>query len=156
ANEIMPRLLPIQWRQADATSPGSPLPDGDRSMCDDPGTSCYEQADGTVYDAQPRVISNLTVDSTTANPAAPDALTLHPGAEELADGEVFVPNIQPDEGLSAPVNLFFVLFGQFFDHGLDLVNKGGNGQIIVPLSPDDPLYDETPPAMRFMMLDRAT
>ena len=31
-------------------------------------------------------------------------------------------------------------FGQFFDHGLDLVGKGGNGTMIVPLASDDPLY----------------
>ena len=30
-------------------------------------------------------------------------------------------------------------FGQFFDHGLDLINKGGNGTVYVPLSADDPL-----------------
>ena len=24
-------------------------------------------------------------------------------------------------------------FGQFFDHGLDLINKGGNGTVYVPL-----------------------
>ena len=26
------------------------------------------------------------------------------------------------------------IFGQFFDHGLDLVAKGGNGTVYVPLS----------------------
>ncbi len=31
-------------------------------------------------------------------------------------------------------------FGQFFDHGLDLVTKGGNGTVFIPLQPDDPLY----------------
>ena len=31
-------------------------------------------------------------------------------------------------------------FGQFFDHGLDLITKGGNGTVFVPLQPDDPLY----------------
>ena len=31
--------------------------------------------------------------------------------------------------------------GQFFDHGLDLVKKGGNGTVYIPLQPDDPLYD---------------
>ena len=32
-------------------------------------------------------------------------------------------------------------FGQFFDHGLDLVTKGGNGTVYIPLQPDDPLVD---------------
>ena len=36
--------------------------------------------------------------------------------------------------LSAPFNSWFTLFGQFFDHGLDLVNKGGNGTVFIPLS----------------------
>lgn len=157
SNEIMPRMLGTEWREADPTSPGSPLPDGDRSMCADPASSCYEQTDGTVYDTQPREISNLIVDTTTANPAAVAAAESNPGAEiDPATGEVFVPNIQADEGLSAPVNLFFVFFGQFFDHGLDQVSKGGNGTIIVPLSEDDPLYNSTPPNLRFMMLNRAT
>ena len=26
-------------------------------------------------------------------------------------------------------------FGQFFDHGLDLVTKGGNGTVFIPLKP---------------------
>ena len=30
-------------------------------------------------------------------------------------------------------------FGQFFDHGLDLVTKGGSGTVFIPLKPDDPL-----------------
>ena len=42
-------------------------------------------------------------------------------------------------GLSAPFNSWFTFFGQFFDHGLDLVDKGGNGTVFMPLQPDDPL-----------------
>ena len=48
------------------------------------------------------------------------------------------------------------LFGQFFDHGLDLVNKGGNGAVMIPLQPDDPLYSTAPGALNFMVLTRAT
>jgi hypothetical protein len=33
----------------------------------------------------------------------------------------------------------FTFFGQFFDHGLDLVTKGG-GTVLIPLQPDDPLF----------------
>ena len=44
--------------------------------------------------------------------------------------------------MSAPFNSWFTLFGQFFDHGLDLVNKGGSGTVFVPLQPDDLLYVE--------------
>jgi Ca2+-binding RTX toxin-like protein len=72
------------------------------------------------------------------------------------DGDnVHLPNVAPDEGLSAPFNSWFTLFGQFFDHGLDLVNKGGSGTVFVPLQPDDPLYVEGSHT-NFMVLTRAT
>jgi Ca2+-binding RTX toxin-like protein len=47
------------------------------------------------------------------------------------------------------------LFGQFFDHGLDLVNKGGSGTVYIPLQPDDPLY-VVGSNTNFMVLTRAT
>lgn len=72
------------------------------------------------------------------------------------DGDnVHLPNTSPDVGLSAPFNSWFTLFGQFFDHGLDLVNKGGSGTVFVPLQPDDPLYVEGSNT-NFMVLTRAT
>lgn len=46
-------------------------------------------------------------------------------------------------------------FGQFFDHGLDLVTKGGSGTIYIPLQPDDPLYVEGG-FTNFMVVTRAT
>ena len=58
----------------------------------------------------------------------------------------FIPNVSPDEGLSAPFNSWMTFFGQFFDHGLDLVTKGGSGTVFIPLKPDDPLYDPGPTA----------
>ena len=60
---------------------------------------------------------------------------------ELDGSNIVITNAAPDEGLSAPFNSWFTLFGQFFDHGLDLVAKGGNGTVFIPLMPDDPLYD---------------
>ena len=68
---------------------------------------------------------------------------------------VSLPNISPDVGLSASFNSWFTLFGQFFDHGLDLVNKGGSGTVFIPLQPDDPLYVEGSNT-NFMVLTRAT
>jgi Ca2+-binding RTX toxin-like protein len=72
------------------------------------------------------------------------------------DGDnVQVLNVAPDGGLSAPFNSMFTLFGQFFDHGLDLVDKGGSGVVYIPLQPDDPLY--VPGSnTNFMVLTRAT
>ncbi|MFN0306195.1 MAG: peroxidase family protein, partial [Burkholderiales bacterium] len=136
----------------------------------------YLQTSGLVLDSQPRIISNLIVDQTplvvdpitgayvSGNPAASAAggtLVTSPGLDGIfgtADDRdvLFIPNTAPDEGLSAGFNSWFTFFGQFFDHGLDLVNKGGNGVIMVPLQPDDPLFDPTPGAANFMMLTRAT
>ncbi len=72
----------------------------------------------------------------------------------MQGANVKITNVAPDEGLSAPFNSWFTLFGQFFDHGLDLVNKGGSGTVFIPLLPDDPLYDPTS-ATNFMVLTRA-
>ncbi len=85
-----------------------------------------------------------------------------PRDEDLADfgiamdgDNVQILNTSPDVGLSAPFNSWFTLFGQFFDHGLDLVNKGGSGTVYIPLQPDDPLY--VPGSnTNFMVLTRAT
>ncbi|HEY4136577.1 MAG TPA: peroxidase family protein [Alphaproteobacteria bacterium] len=74
---------------------------------------------------------------------------------EMDGDNVHLPNISPDLGLSASFNSWFTLFGQFFDHGLDLVNKGGSGTVFIPLQPDDPLYVEGSQT-NFMVLTRAT
>ncbi|MFS0755110.1 peroxidase family protein [Noviherbaspirillum sp. 1P10PC] len=74
---------------------------------------------------------------------------------EHQNGSMIIPNVSPDEGLSAPYNSWFTLFGQFFDHGLDLVAKGGNGTVYVPLQPDDPLYVEGSHT-NFMVLTRTS
>src|SRR3990167_5316592 len=67
----------------------------------------------------------------------------------------FLPNTSPDEGLSAPFNAWMTFFGQFFDHGLSLVTKGGSGTVFIPLQPDDPLY--VPGGQtNFMVVTRAT
>ena len=74
----------------------------------------------------------------TAAYAAFDAVIAGFGVSR--DGNsILVPNIAPDEGLSAPFNAWMTFFGQFFDHGLDLINKGGNGTVYIPLNADDPL-----------------
>jgi len=109
---------------------------------------------GFVLDSEPRTISNLIVDQTASNPAAVAAASQNDGAETVLspgrdglfgtadDHEVFfIPNVTPDAGLTAPFNAWMTFFGQFFDHGLDLVTKGGNSVVFMPLKPDDPLYD---------------
>jgi Ca2+-binding RTX toxin-like protein len=171
---------------------------------------------GNVADADPRIISNLIVDQTPANPAAiyaalayagvtgaavtpaiqdiqsaysafkqaeteekavladpqstqqarDDAAAATTAAREELDGtlgsygvemegeSIIIPNVSPDEGLSAQYNGWFTLFGQFFDHGLDLVQKGSNGTVYIPLQPDDPLYNPASPHTNFMALTR--
>jgi Ca2+-binding RTX toxin-like protein len=104
---------------------------------------------GDVVDSDPRTISNLIADQSASNPAAIAAAAAradvgafafdhdnNPSTPDLH----FIPNVATDAGLSAPFNSWMTLFGQFFDHGLDLVAKGGNGTVYIPLNPDDPLY----------------
>ncbi|MDB5643750.1 MAG: hypothetical protein JWN07_3067, partial [Hyphomicrobiales bacterium] len=144
----------------------------------------YADTSGLVFDADPRVISNLISDQSANNPAAVQAAAIAngqlgtgyqnrlPGADGVLgtaddvlvnpatptateNGSLFINNVTPDNGLSAPFNGLFTLFGQFFDHGLDLIAKGGSGTVFIPLQPDDPLYVPGSPT-NFMVLTRAT
>ena len=148
-----------------------------------PGSTSYKQKTGNVIDSQPRVISNLIVDQTATNPAAIEAAgnphrtflgePARPCTSEnpnLPEGctppheTLFIPNVTTDVGLSPPYNSWFTLFGQFFDHGVDLTQKSG-GTVFVPLKADDPLIagpnhvagdaDDLPPSRRFMVLTRS-
>jgi len=120
----------------------------------------YKFGDGrTVEDSTARLISHLIVNQSVDNPAAVLAAEAEGGEtigpDRAGANQIFIPNTAPDEGLSAPINAFMTFFGQFFDHGLDLVNKGGNGFVVMPLPEDDPLYDPESSA-NFMMMKRAT
>ncbi|MFZ6049904.1 peroxidase family protein [Pseudomonas sp. CR3202] len=147
ADNLFPRLLDPFFRTAEG------------------GTS-YTQTSGIVTDSQPRIISNLIVDQTPNNPAAVDASggstpIFSPGLDGVfgtADDKpvFFIPNTAPDVGLSAPFNTWFTFFGQFFDHGLDLVTKGGSGTIFIPLQSGDPLFNPNSPQTNFLVLTRAT
>src|SRR5499426_3215560 len=172
ADNTFPRLADPLFRPAEAPPPGF----------GPPTPTSYAQTSGFVFDSQPRTISNLIVDQTPNNPAAyataydpgPDGIlhtaddVLKPGVELVTDPGLdkifgtaddsqvfFFPNLSPDVGLSAPFNEWFTFFGQFFDHGLDLVTKGGNGFIFIPLQPDDPLFVPGSPT-NFMIETRAT
>jgi Ca2+-binding RTX toxin-like protein len=159
ADNVMPRLvpgvyIPAQGRPAGFFGPADP---GSAS------SSYGQTAPGNmVFDARPRIISNLIVDQTASNPAAQAAAdaradeSTYPGQQSVAtsaNGSLYIPNLSPDIGLSAPFNGLMALFGQFFDHGLDLITKGG-GTVFVPLQPDDPLYVQGS-ATNFMVLSRA-
>lgn len=147
SDHLFPRLTTPVFR------PAEPLPiDPDGPGPQEAGqATSYTQLSGFVSDSKPRVISNLIADQTASNPAA---LVVAAGALPEPLGTLPIPNVATDVGLSAPFNSMFTFFGQFFDHGLDLVNKGGNGTVFVPLQPDDPLF--VPGGPNFMMLTRAT
>jgi Ca2+-binding RTX toxin-like protein len=165
ADEIFPRMLPPEYKTVNdsyqvvlvpADAPGAP-PGGvvitnnnyDPTL---PGSH-------SVADADPRIISNLIVDQTRTNPAAIEAwfnneksqaayAEAHggnpPPADYIPTNEElgFILNISPDIGLSPGFNGWMTFFGQFFDHGLDLVTKGNAGTVYIPLQADDKLYDK--------------
>jgi Ca2+-binding RTX toxin-like protein len=147
---------------------------------------------GSVVDSDPRAISNLIVDMSVNNPAVIQAFLNNPlsvayymethngtppTALNLTNEDLQVlPNQSPDIGLSPGFNSWMTFFGQFFDHGLDLVTKGNNGTVYIPLQADDPLIagadgillddpgtllvdesaDNLPAHLQFMALTRAT
>lgn len=96
-----------------------------------------------VTDGSVRIVSELVSTMYTtgadANPAAIDAAT---------NADPNAANYDPDIGFVANAgvlgggryNSWFVAFGQFFDHGLDFISKGGNGTITIPIAENDPLY----------------
>lgn len=168
ADTVMPRLTdPAFLNDADGDEmplgpPGSGAPVITNNNYGNPGS---------VADADPRTISNLIVDMSNTNPAAVAAWHANPLAikayEEAHGGEsppddyiptneelAMIPNQSPDIGLSPQFNGWMTFFGQFFDHGLDLITKGGNGTVYIPLEKDDPLYVEGGP--NFMALSRST
>ena len=112
--------------------------------------SGYETRSGNVTDAAPRVISNLIADQSELNPAARAAAGCTLSSLNLAnpctpstatpDPSLFIRNHAPN-GVAAPYNGIFTLFGQFFSHGLDLVGKSSTEAVKIPLATTDPLYN---------------
>ncbi len=166
-DRTFPRLTNAAYAAADDLTFD---PDGPVGPLEVGSATSYEQNSGIVVDEDPRVISNLISDQTENNPAAIAAAAETQGhgfgaTVVLVDQDrnpdtakiqqYSMPNVAPDAGLSASYNSLFTLFGQFFDHGLDLAAKGGSGSVFVPLQPDDSLYIPGSPT-NFMILTRAT
>lgn len=168
ADTVIPRLTDPAFRD-DADGDVMPLgpPDSGAPVI----TNNNYGNPGSVADADPRTISNLIVDMSNTNPAAVAAWYANPlaisayeeahGGDSPPDGYIptneelaMIPNQSPDIGLSPQFNGWMTFFGQFFDHGLDLITKGGNGTVYIPLEVDDPLYVEGGP--NFMALSRST
>ena len=107
--------------------------------------SGYDVRSGNVTDAAPRVISNLISDQSVSNPAARAAASCAvSGANACVPSDtdnvsLFIRN-HATNGVAAPYNGMFTLFGQFFDHGLDLVGKSSTEAVKIPLADSDPLY----------------
>jgi Ca2+-binding RTX toxin-like protein len=100
----------------------------------------------TIYDARPRIISNLV-----NNQAGLTVLQVQDDPSTTIGGR-----LSPLTGADNPLpnNGFMALFGQFFDHGLDFVHKGADGKVVIPLLPSDPLYSTTPGAANYMTASR--
>ena len=142
----------------------------------------------SVSDAQPRRISQL-VDSYAAldrvEAAAPGTETDHI-VYQITDLETGLPRVggfdAEGNAVAEGLGLYFrddfirnlntlsgdpsltgwsVLFGQFLDHGLDFIGKGGNttngvgSRVFIPLDPSDPLYDPARGVTR-LSIPRAT
>lgn len=158
AEQVFPRLAP----QANSSSTSLVLTDAQKK---------YQDPTSNVTDSSPRVISNLISDQSLNNPAAIaaayEASSVLYGATSYATeiavnattGDtstiLSIPNITADYNVSAGYNSWFTLFGQFFDHGLDLVPKAGPA-VVIPLQKDDPLYSTSPSAPNMMVLTRAS
>ena len=113
-------------------------------------------ASGELFDAKETALANAAgagAQRDLAVQVAQDALALV--GVEMQNGNLVMPNIMTDLGSTAPLNGFMTIFGQFFDHGLTMINKGGSGTVFVPLQPDDPLYVPGSPT-NFMVMSRAT
>lgn len=114
----------------------------------------YTNAATTIVDPTPRLISNLISDQSDANPAAVSAAddtagilgnsVTYQNSVNATTGVVNtvldIPNVTADYNTSAGYNSLFTLFGQFFDHGLDLIPKGDPAYVLIPLQSTDPLY----------------
>jgi len=103
---------------------------------------------GQLKDAlNPRIISNLVADSSnpigfsSLNPADPNYARKQ--LLKLQDNPT--GRVSPTSGAVNPLpySNFMAQLGQFFDHGLDFVDKGGEGVIDVKLLPSDGLYGTT-------------
>lgn len=106
----------------------------------------HEDPDGQalILHEQARVLLDplaAEADQADARTALTNALA-ETGVTITSDGSIVVEHRSADIGLSPGNSSWMTIFGQFFDHGLDLLAKGGQGTVYIPLQPDDPLYVE--------------
>jgi len=156
ADQQFPRIAPA------TNTPSTPYALSDAQKA-------YQVPTNNVIDPTPRIISNLISDQTTANPAAVAAAyeaasIIYSSPSYSTENSINatsgavtsvlqIPNITADYNVSAGYNSWFTLFGQFYDHGLDLIPKAG-ASVLIPLQQGDPLYVNSPTAPNFMVLTR--
>jgi Ca2+-binding RTX toxin-like protein len=100
----------------------------------DPGGLAGHQPNEIYYDANG--VATVTNWGVLASEGQVDTQVRFAGS--AGENEKFIGGLNP--GVS-PSNGFFVLFGQFFDHGLDFIDKGAQGATIkITFSTADPLY----------------
>ncbi|MGV1046086.1 peroxidase family protein [Limnohabitans sp.] len=106
----------------------------------------YQVRDVNLWDSTPRTISNLV---SNQSPEALKALGYVDPAEQrllVLDDPTSTPGgrVSPLTGNMNPLPYsgFMTMFGQFFDHGLDFVHKGADGDVMVPLLKGDELFRE--------------
>ena len=137
---LSPNLAKSAWGSADQSFPRLVGPSFR------PG---YGTRTGDVTDAAPRLISNLISDQSMSNPAARAAASCTLPADNLpnpcvastTDNASLTIANRATNNVGAPYNGMFALFGQFFDHGLDLVGKSSSTAVKIPLATSDPLYN---------------
>ena len=118
-----------------------------------------------IQDYSARTVSSLISDQTNSNPAAIaaaggagncTATVVDPlnHANTLSNKLCKIENIASPRTTLAGYNSLFTLFGQFFDHGLDLIPKSGQ-KVNIRILPGDPLYSSAPGALNYLVLTRA-
>jgi Ca2+-binding RTX toxin-like protein len=164
ADMPFPRLTAPQWRPGYGTNVPVDAAGFATANGNGPSNNPPTGAPQFFEDSSPRMISNLIVDQTPRDPNN-GASMYNPAAEVVAGtskpvagsggigfGSVEIPNVAPAGGIAPPYNSMFTYFGQFFDHGLDLVGKSATSFVtITPSDPADPLSGKGP-----MFLSRGT
>ncbi|MEH2382415.1 MAG: peroxidase family protein [Nostoc sp.] len=124
-------------------------------------SALYANPFKTVVDYTPRMISQ-TISSQTALNRLGIATDID---NSLGTSLPFIRSQRSDRSSNQSKSGYsgvFVLFGQYLDHGLDFIEKGGNigadgksAKIVIPLSPNDPLYNPAQ-GVTSMTISRAT
>lgn len=115
-----------------------------KTLANDGVAVSYAKRDVDLVDNSPRVISNLVANQDAEALAAIGYVTPEEQRLVVLDNpyDTLGGRLNPLTGNINPLPYsgFTALFGQFFDHGLDLVHKGADGSVYVNLDPSDPLY----------------